>query len=423
MIHIFLILAISCMPLFASPKSENSQTMEEFEAIFGSDLATDLEVAGLELDEAHEILKLVRLAQNQDVPVATDEIPRLPALDVELPSVWECFFETKSHHPLIVCPKDKNAASRFFQTAKENQTSIIAAIKRHGAVVFSGFDFILEEFPIVFEAATGVPPVDYEGDTPREKVAQHIYKSTAVAPAHHIGLHQEEAAFGINHMPRFLSFFCALPPHPGTGRTLAASAREITQSIKAEAPDLWELMNQELTTWAFYMPDTGFWTKVTKLLNPSHATVKEKFGTDDPELIQKWCEERGYKYLFVNGGVKVFHQPVPGVVELDGERIFCNQIHLSVRNAHLVGGWFNKMIADLLLYEQFGVQLSDATPISTDQADRLSRIIQPHEDGRDWKAGEIMIFDNVGALHGKTPHTGERKVYATMGGRDKKSAQ
>lgn len=107
MIHIFLILAISFMPLFASPKSENSQTMEELEAIFGSDLAADLEVAGLELDEAHEILKLVRLVQNPVVPVATDEIPRLPALDVELPSEWECFFETKSHHPLIVCPKDK----------------------------------------------------------------------------------------------------------------------------------------------------------------------------------------------------------------------------------------------------------------------------------------------------------------------------
>lgn len=404
-------------PLYASQTHETREVVEKLEALFGSDLASDLEEAGLDMDTACELMRLVLMAKNQPIPAASIDMPLVPVWDVALPVDWRCFFETESRRPLIICPEDAEAASRFMQVAKENRPAILSVLKRYGAIVFSGFDFTLHDFPAVFEAVTGVSPTGYGGDTPREEVAKHVYKSTAVAPAHHIGLHQEDSGSGLAFMPRYLGFYCATPPKSGTGRTLVASAKDITYSIQKQVPDLWDLMNQNLITWAFYLPERGFWTKITKMLNPSHATVREKFGTDDPGFIQKWCQERGHTCFFEKGGVKIFHKPVPGVVKWDDEPLFCNQIHLNVRSAHLCGGALNKAIADLLLYEQFGVQKLDGTPITPEQADRLSRVIREQEDGRDWKAGEIMIFDNVGALHGKTPHTGERKVFATMGGR------
>ena len=329
-----------------------------------------------------------------------------------------CSFETQTPSPLVVSPTSE---IDFIQWAREHE-EIADAIKKYGAVVFSGFSLTKENFSGAFTAATGMYPDGYKGATPRDEVYSNIYTSTAVANGSKIPLHQEVSGGDRRDMPKYISFFCAVPPQPGTGRTLVGIAKNVSDAIQSAMPRLWEQMTTKTLTYTSrYLPKDSWRTQWIRSLNPSHATIEKRFGTERRQEVEEKCRREGLSCRWDGGWAIVSRSGVPATIDVDGVTLFCNQIHVDKFNPKLCGGWFNYYLARLLLYPtsdsmQFDVQFDDGTQIDPSDAASLLSILEKHQVGRDWKAGDLTIIDNATTMHAKTPHTGNREILVAMSG-------
>lgn len=333
-------------------------------------------------------------------------------------TLFDCYYQTENLTPLVVAPK--KASIDLVEWANNHREGIAEEIKGHGALVFHGFILTQEIFPKAFEAVTGKPPAPYKGDTPRHEVKENIYHSTAVADGQYIPLHQENSAGLRDSMPEFIAFYCATPPLKGTGQTLLGDAARITHSIQQQAPDIWELLaTKELTYSARYLPSNTWYTNWIQRLNPSHATVKRYFGTEDPSEIQNICTKNRCSYRWDNGWAIVSHHKIPATISAYGTTLFCNQIHVDKFSPALCGGLFYYLVARLFLYPTlqstpYDVQFEDGTPLTTDIGTRLLTILKKHAIARDWEANDLMVLNNKTMMHGKAPHKGERRILVAM---------
>ena len=332
---------------------------------------------------------------------------------------FECYFERNTHAPLVVSPL---VEMDIIDWAKQNQQTVARAINEYGAVVFSGFKITKENFTEAFTAITGMPPQIYKGNSPRDEVSAQVYKSTAVSNAHIIPLHQEVSDGARKHMPKYISFFCVTPPEKGTGQTLVGNAREVSKRIQILMPHLWRsLATKSLTYTARYLPQNNWRTKWIRWLNPSHATIQKKFGTENKKEVEEKCRQEGLICEWDGAWAVVSHKGVPGIITADGESVFCNQVHLNRLNSQLCGGWFYYIFARILLYPtsrsmQYDVQFDDGSQIKRSEAGTLLTIIQEHQQGRSWKKGDLMVLDNATTLHAKTRHVGQREIIVAMSG-------
>lgn len=329
---------------------------------------------------------------------------------------FSCFARGKQ---LVVTPINGRQIS-LIDWAKGNQAKIAAAIKEWGAVVFRGFDLTFEQFKPALEAVTAGSLRFYKGDSPRGKLAEKIYKSTAVADAHLIPLHQEEVGCPHDNLPKYIAFFCDTPPAPGTGRTLVGDARAITKKIQASMPQFWkELQKKKLTYTSRFLPEDHWRTKWIRWLNPSHPTIKARFGTEDKQSVEEKCRLEGLECMWDGGWAVVTRKGVPATVERDGETLFANQIHLDRFNHRVTGGWINYFFACLLLYpterfRQYDVCFDGGAKIKRSDAAQLLDIIQQGAGGIDWEKGDMMVLDNIASMHGKTPHYGPRNIAVAL---------
>lgn len=335
---------------------------------------------------------------------------------------FSCFRNTSAPSSLIVRPCSGGKID-LIDWAKHNHVKVVQAIKKFGAIVFSGFNLTTQkDFYDAFTAITGKPPEPYKGATPRQEIVSSIYKSTAVASAHLIPLHQEVSAHTRDAMPQFISFFCVTPSKPGTGRTIIGNAEKISQRIHQLMPSFWELIStKNLTYTARYLPTNSLLTTWIRYFNPSFATMEQRFGTENRKEIEKKCKEEGLSCKWNGGWVEVSQKGIPGTIQVGGKKLFCNQIHVDKLSPKLCGGWFNYIFARILLYPtsnfmQFDVQFDDGSSIPQKDAGQLLDILEESQEERDWEKGDLMILNNATTLHGKTPHQGQREILVAMNG-------
>lgn len=223
-------------------------------------------------------------------------------------------------------------------------------------------------------------------------------------------------------MPKYISFFCETPPAEGTGQTLVGNARQISKEIQRLMPKLWSNMTTKTLTYtARYLLKDSWRTKWIRWLNPSHATIEKRFGTEKKEEVEAICRQEGLLCEWDGDGLVVSRKCVPATINQDGEDIFCNQIHVDRLNSKLCGGWIMYIFARLLLYPtarsmQFDVQFDDGTHISRRDASHLLSILEKHQQGRNWKKGDLMILENATTMHAKTSHVGKREILVAMTG-------
>jgi alpha-ketoglutarate-dependent taurine dioxygenase len=334
---------------------------------------------------------------------------------------FNCYFEANTKSPLVVSPRPENGVN-IIEWAKRNQKSNAMAIQKFGAIVFSGFNLSKDDFSVAFEAVTGMKPDGYKGDSPRKTIGENTYESTAVANGHAIPLHQEVSTGRRIDMPQYISFFCATPPKAGTGQTQVGNAAKVSEEIERSMPQLWKQMTEKTLTYtARYLPENNWRTNWIRWLNPSHATIKGRFGTEDREGVKAKCLQEGLECEWDGNWLVVSRKGVPATITVNGKVLFCNQIHTSNLSPKLCGGWIKYIFARILLYPtkrylQYASQFVDGTQISLKDTSTLLTILEKHQEGRSWKKGDMMVLDNATTMHAKTIHVGEREIQAAMAG-------
>lgn len=332
---------------------------------------------------------------------------------------FKCYFEKGTTLPLVVEPKKPDMD--LISWAEQNQKNSLTAIKKLGAICFSGFKLTKETFGKAFTALTGRALAPYKGDTPREVVGTNTYKSTAVGKSHPIPLHNEVSYGERKDMPELIAFFANKPSTIG-GQTTVGNGRLITKRIAEVMPALWKKMEtQNLTYSTTYLPSNNWRTRWIRWWNPSHSTIEQQFGTTDRKIIEAKCKEQGLTCKWDGDWLVVFRKGIPATIDIDGEKLVCNQIHLDRFNPFLCGGYLRYILGRLILYPsnrsmQFNVQFDNGDVISRSDASKLCAIYQQFQQGIDWRPKAFMIVNNATTLHGKTVHKGERDVLVVMGG-------
>lgn len=329
-----------------------------------------------------------------------------------------CAFITGQKLPIMVSPKNHGISfSEFCDLLQKYQKEIQALTAKYGAVLFRGFPVKdASGFSMVLERAAGKAPMDYlAGEGSRTKVAPGVYTSTEAPSGFKIPLHNELSC--TTKPPPYISFYCEQPPLAGTGQTILGSTNRITQTIQKERPEVWRMFEDKTVQYISRHPPTGSW--ISKV-NRTHKTWNDSFETSDKQRVEAICQTKKYDFKWIGDWLEVTREapctrPNP---DKPNEKMWFNQFHLYHANPIIRGGWLTHLLANLLYFRpqtrQYDVQLVDGTPLPEDSVCAIYPVLDGATEKFDWFKGDWLLVDNIRALHGRDPYSGDRRILTAM---------
>jgi alpha-ketoglutarate-dependent taurine dioxygenase len=271
---------------------------------------------------------------------------------------------------------------------------------RHPVVLLRGFDLRDDAgFSRVRDVLVPRPARYLYRSTPRTAVAEGVMTATEY-PANQDILQHCENAYQLDWPMRLL--FCCLVPAEEGGQTPISDVMKVTTRIGEAAQD--EIERRGVRYVRNY--HAGF--------DLDWRTV---FQTDDRGEVEAFCAANKIKHEWLNDGRLRTTQDCQGMARhpTTGARLWFNQAHLFHPSALGAAAMED-------MREIFGVdglprdaRFGDGGTIAPEMLDRVRAAFAGEARQFDWRAGDVMIVDNMRAAHGRRPFTGERRVLVSMG--------
>ena len=312
------------------------------------------------------------------------------------------FINDEEHVPLLVQPDSANMSSRdaLMQWLTDRRDWIEAQLLQYGGVLLRGFRLgSADDFEQVCRL---VDPrlLNYAGgDSPREAVTAKVYTSTEY-PAHlEIPLHNEMSYR--QKWPRKLFFFCEQPAQQG-GETSIADGRKILQAID---PVVVKRFAEKQVAYIQNLHDGWGFGK----------SWQETFETEDRGGVEEHCRDNDIEFRWTEKGLWT-RSICPAVIDhpVTGETVWFNQAdlwHVSSRGEAYQEKMLNVLGADAL---PSNATYGDGATISNEDLNEVRRACRACEVVNPWQQGDLLMLDNVLAMHGRKPFTGSRRVLVAM---------
>lgn len=317
----------------------------------------------------------------------------------------------------IVIPNDRSVQSldEFSGFIEDNREALNALLKEHGALLFRDFPLATaEDFARAVKTILQRDLMDYaSGEGSRKWIAQGVYTSTEAPASFHITLHHELSC--TNTPLAYIAFFCEIAPSPGTGQTLLGSTKTVTQRLVQE-PEVWDSFFGKTIKYTSRHPPAGSYFSV---INPTHRTWQESFETNDRQVVERICQEKGFEYHWLGDWLEVIRRApaIRGPDEHFDHPYWFNQAHLYHANPR-GRGWLNYILANLLYIvpstRPYDVEFDDGTQIPLAALYKLYDILEEETIRFDWQKGDLLLLDNIKTLHGKAPYRGKRRILVSM---------
>lgn len=277
------------------------------------------------------------------------------------------------------------------------RTQIEVLLADAGGVLLRGFSVPSVEVFREFAAAFGHPLLSYEfASTPRSAVTTGIYTSTEYPEHQHIPLHSEQAY--TREWPMKIWFHCVTAAPVG-GETPIADNRAIYECVPAAIRD-------RFAAGILYVRNYGDfdvpWQKV--------------FNTDKRADVEAFCGRAHIQWEWKPGGELRTRQLCQGVEchPKTGETLWFNQAHLfHISNLQPD---VRETLIDVLGLENIprNVLFADGTPIPDGVFDEIRGVLTEQAVIFPWRAGDVLMLDNMRVSHARTPFKGPRKVIVAM---------
>lgn len=298
--------------------------------------------------------------------------------------------------PLLVRPRVHGV--NLAAWAAKNRDAVAAWLARHGAILFRDFGGAVAEFEQFIRAASGELLEYTDQSSPRTKVSGNVYTSTDYPASQPIHLHNENSysyAF-----PQKLFFACVVAPAAG-GETPIADSRRVYARID---PAVRARFAEKRVMYVRNFGD-GFgldWRTV--------------FQTADPREVEEFCRRNDIRCEWRGGGRLRTSQVRPAVVRhpRTGEPVWFNHavfFHISTMDAATREALLSDFAEDELPNNTF---YGDGTPIEPGVLDALREAYRRETVAFPWRAGDVMMLDNMLASHGRAPYEGARKIVVGM---------
>lgn len=318
--------------------------------------------------------------------------------------------------PLVIEPANKSISlTDTLQLLSHHRENLKKNLLKSGGILFRNFPFSNQNDFSIFVKTLGLGNfIDYiGGDSPRTKIAEGIYTSTEAPPSFKIPLHNELSFIDL--YPKHIYFYCHIAPEKA-GETILADARKILHALDGTVKSRFKDRGLKYTSRYFSRsPLLNFINKIA----PSHKTWVDVFETHDKDEVEHKCRISNFSFKWNKNDWIQISQQRPATIRhpQTNEEVWFNQAHLFDFNPKLLGAW--RYAAAKLLYcrkytKLHDVSFGDLTPIPKDDLYHIMDVLDENTIKFPWKKGDILVLDNVLAMHGRAAFSGKRRVMAAM---------
>jgi alpha-ketoglutarate-dependent taurine dioxygenase len=325
-------------------------------------------------------------------------------------------FKVEGNFPGVISPYQKtfdyNALLTHLRTHKQELHQLLLI---HGALLFRGFPIESASHFANFIETLGLGNfVNYiGGDSPRDKVEEKVYTSTEAPPALHIPLHQELSF--IKKFPRHIYFFCETAP-TDRGATIIGDARRIYYAINPDVRRRFE--EKGLTYTSNYYHKSKVMTWMNKIQR-SHKSWTEVFETHEKHDVEKKCLANEFAWEWTKQDWIKITQTRPATLTHPEtkEPVWFNQAHLYDFSPRLLG-WSRYLGAKLFYFRKHTrlheIQYGDGSKISRKDMYHILDVLDQNTVAFPWQKNDVMVLDNILAMHGRAPFTGKRRILTAL---------
>lgn len=320
--------------------------------------------------------------------------------------------------PLVIEPSDpgiplKEALGLIASNREELEKKLLT----NGGLLFRNFPISNEDgFADFIKTIDTGGFVDYiGGDSPRNKIKEGIYTSTEAPPSIKIPLHNELSF--VKNYPKKIYFFCQIAPSC-KGETTIADARKVHDSIDEEVKK--RFVANGLKYVSCYYHKSGLMEMLNKWQR-SHKSWIDVFETELSAEVEEKCRTNDFEYKWNQNQWLQISQKRPAVMKhpVTQENVWFNQAHLYDFNPKLLGWW--RYLGAKLFYIRKHMRLhevyfSDGSTIPRADLYHILETLEANTIYFPWQKGDLLMLDNVLAMHGRATFTGKRRILAAMTG-------
>ena len=329
---------------------------------------------------------------------------------------FEKSYITEGTLPLVLTPKREGITfEEFLQEIRSQRDSLKKELLQHGGILFRGFPIDdVKAFNAVLDALGLGDAIDYiGGDSPRSKVEGEIYTSTEAPPSIKILLHNELSF--VKNFPRHIYFYCDVEPE-SDGETIIGDARKIYQDVKEDVRQ--RFIDKQLYYTSRYYYKSKFMDFINSIQR-GHKTWIDVFETEDKGEVERLCKVNDFKFRWLGNDWLEMGTLRPAITQHPetGETVWFNQAHLYDYNPKFLG-WLRYigvklfyLPKDTLLHE---VSFGDHTLVPKDDLYHVMDVLDKNTVKFPWKKGDVLVLDNVLAMHGRAPFKGKRRILTAM---------
>lgn len=327
-------------------------------------------------------------------------------------------FITTEKLPLVIEPTEKNTQFNdlldIISTQKEFFTKNLL---KYGALLFRNFPVSNEnDFSSVIKTFGLGKFIDYiGGDSPRNKINDGVYTSTEAPPSVKIPLHNELSF--VKYYPKHIYFYCDTAPQE-KGETIIADARKVYQAVDDLVKKRFIENGLKYVSCYFYKSAV---MDFVNSLQRSHKSWIDVLETSDKAEAEKRCKENDFQFKWGKNDWLQISQTRPAFLNhpITNEAVWFNQAHLYDFNPKLLGWW--RYIGAKLFYSQKHMRLhevfyANGKPIPRADLYHVLDVLDANTIYFPWQKGDVLVLDNVLAMHGRATFTGKRRILAAMTG-------
>lgn len=266
------------------------------------------------------------------------------------------------------------------------------------AVVFSGFHISEDGLEPILDLLLADRLAYVHGNSPRTKVGANVYTSTEYPGEFTISMHNELSYNA--QWPARLCFFCVTPAETGGATPVLDAA-------------LWlDSLDDEVRT--AYQGGVRYTQNLCDGFGPGKSW-QATFETEDRETVEKLLTAAPVEWEWRRGGTLRISQTRPSTTRhpVTGTEVWFNQ---SDQWHPAALGKAGAALVKVLPFDQLpqSVTFADGTPIPD------AYVLQVRDRGLaaavdvEWRAGDLMLIDNVLVAHGRRPYSGSRRVLVAM---------
>lgn len=324
-------------------------------------------------------------------------------------------FITSQNFPLVLEPQNHMSKEDFLEYVSSQKEFFKDKLLKYGGLLFRNFPIENEgDFDKLIKRLGLGDYLNYiGGDSPRKKIIDGIYTSTEAPPSFKIPLHNELSF--VKKFPKHIYFYCHIAPEE-KGETIIADARNVYKSISEEVRE--KFIQKKIKYVSHYFFKKSF----IHFVNKSHKSWIDVFETENKQEVERKCRENDFSFAWKKNDWLELSQVGPAAIKhpITNDMVWFNQAHLFDFNPKFLGWW--RFLGTKILYLQRETLLhevlfsSDNSSIPRSEIYHILDILDKNTISFPWRKGDVLVLDNVLAMHGRATFTGRRRILTAMTG-------